>query len=370
MGKKKMERVIDQVEFVPSKGIDFKESSKVFLGLTQTDYFDDEAFIAEVDNNTDSSRPYSITGLLKDISDKYGRSMAAYYYFICLNRWINADGSEQSGTGGYDYWIDAGYLTSDECQDAEIYKLEGYVYGMRLIIEFLEAKHISTYNIGHHIAKVKIKIDTRETIGRYDEEYKDLLQKLEKILEKDDGEVQLCQRCGSNNIVFENTKQGEIRNREEVYKWSSELDDIWRELNLYEVFAESLLRDRKQEKVIDLHVCDNDYNGIVPTSTWYYSDMLGHPGYVLNQFKDSFEQFLNSNKSIFYVDTYSDQVLNHIRYLVNKKKIVLRNNVFIYRDNENIVHEISINEKGDFEPDFPKGFYDLTLQDIYDLRAD
>ena len=267
MGKKKKERVIDQVEFVPSKGIDFKESSKVFLGLTQTDYFDDEAFIAEVDNKTDSSRPYSITWLLKDISDKYGRSMAAYYYFICLNRWINADGSEQSGTGGYDYWLGAGYLTADECQDAEIYKLEGYEYGMNLILEFLEAKNMSSNTLRSHIDKVKIKIDTRETIGRYDEEYKDLLQKLEKILEKDDGEVQLCQRCGSNNIVFENMKQGDILNREEVYKWSNELDDIWRDRNLYEVFYESILRDRKQEKVIDLHVCDNDSNGLVPTST-------------------------------------------------------------------------------------------------------
>ncbi len=307
------------------------------------------------------------TQSLQEMEKKYGRTITAFYYFTLLNEHILTDGSYNSGTGGYDYWMSEGYLTANEMQSVDM-KLEIYEYGMQLIIEFLFAidESLAAIALKDYYRAIKLEIDTRDSISSRDTEWEKMYQELDKILDKNDT-IQLNNRNHYECLEFENDKLGELLNREESYKLSRELYDMFDIYNIHEKFKKEFKKELdKPRKLIKLNVCPTTLSTINVFS-FYFTDTHTHPGKNLNTFKEAYERFLQSEDSIMYIETFSDHIVNYIQWLVNKTETKLFNDQFKYWDLDGKEYDISMVD-GKFEPAFPKGFYDLTLDKIFDLN--
>jgi len=70
------------------------------------------------------------------------------------------------------------------------------------------------------------------------------------------------------------------------------------------------------------------------------------------------------------LETHSDHILNKIRFLISKKIIKSQDVVVYYKEKNTKFKKIEINKCGEFVTNFPKGFYDATLEDIYNLGKD
>ena len=92
------------------------------------------------------------------------------------------------------------------------------------------------------------------------------------------------------------------------------------------------------------------------------------------EFKGNFNKFLNnldikSNDTIV-VYTLSDHILNLIRFFISKNKIE-NSTVYYSCPIKNEVIKVGIKSNGYFDYNgkngFPKGFYDATLEEIYQI---
>ncbi len=99
--------------------------------------------------------------------------------------------------------------------------------------------------------------------------------------------------------------------------------------------------------------------------------MTGHPQYILKEFEECFERCVSDPEcDTLIVDTCSDHIVNQVRWLIYKKKATLKNDMFIYVDNDDNNHMLTIKENGKYFPEFPEGFFDATLKKLYEINME
>ena len=114
---------------------------------------------------------------------------------------------------------------------------------------------------------------------------------------------------------------------------------------------------------------DNFLNGISQDDLYIrYPESGKHP---LEQ-RDLADELTKNYKDIennIIIDTFSDHILNRIRKLICDS-IIDHNDIEVIYIYDNVLTKVTINRCGEYTKPFPKGFYNATLEDIYELKRD
>lgn len=83
--------------------------------------------------------------------------------------------------------------------------------------------------------------------------------------------------------------------------------------------------------------------------------------------------FVASKGIQIIIETHNDHLINRLRYEVFKKKIEANKIIIHYKESLLPFEQIEINDNGKFkdkngENNFPKGFYDATLKEIFEIN--
>lgn len=86
-----------------------------------------------------------------------------------------------------------------------------------------------------------------------------------------------------------------------------------------------------------------------------------------------FLAFIASKGIQIIIETHNDHLINRLRYEVFKKKIESNKVIIHYKESNQPFEQIEINNNGKFkdrngENNFPKGFYDATLKEIFEIN--
>jgi len=350
--------------------------SKYNIEINSEIKFDSEFYTTFGDNmmndiisgNLKNRHGLSTSDFLNKIKNKYGSLISSFTYFCMLNDNLYTEPSY--GPGGYEYLFEIEILSSNyKSVDGKHIYLETLINEGSRIVDFLDHIGLShrASKLKKHFENVKIKVYDRDdiiTLEDFPEKHEQLVDNLQEILDKQgQDEIHIN---NLEDIEFTCTCEGEIFNISETYEYTSELIDVFNSMDV--IYRDHIIKQLNKKKVpkIELRVCSilegQCYN------QHYFSDMVGHPKEVLNEFIKSYERYKDSDSDIMIVETYSDHIVNYIRWLVVKENVELVDDIFSYWDNEGKLYEMSINNKGDFIPEFPSGFYDITLKNIYDLK--
>jgi len=168
-----------------------------------------------------------------------------------------------------------------------------------------------------------------------------------------------------------NDRETEIFNVEELKNSSDVLVNMLEEFNIENELEQEFNRlySKYEEQCdlvnIELYVCTPEIvTDPMPTGTYFFNDMPRHPKYILKEFKKAIDKYREGEYSKMVVHTYSQGVVNYIRYLVSEDSAELFENHLDYYDENNKKHTFNIQKSGQFEPSFPSGFFDFTLEDI------
>ena len=314
-------------------------------------------------------------GFLNGIEEIYGSFAVMSYFYYTLRDYM------YEPKGAYDHCFNREQLTDDICQrveDGEYYDLDILkLYGERL------AEFVRSNQLKKHFNNVKIQTDNRRTICDTDAEHEEMVKILIKTIDdsdlmkhEDEDTFEIDEEESSfREIVFTNPRETEILNVDEVKEFSDELIELFGNYNVDEKLALEferlyILNEKNKEVIsIKLEVCGDSQNEkSLKSNELFFSDMVGHPQYILDEFEKCFNRCISDPEcDTLIVNTYSDHIVNQVRWLIYKKKAVLQNDMFIYVDNDNNHHMLTIDKEGKFNPEFPKGFYDCTLKTIYEL---
>lgn len=88
-----------------------------------------------------------------------------------------------------------------------------------------------------------------------------------------------------------------------------------------------------------------------------------------------FLAFIASKGIQLIVETHNDHLINKIRYEIFKTKLKPEDFIIHYKTSKTNFEQIFVNEKGFFmdkygENSFPSGFYDATLQEIFEINKE
>ena len=228
------------------------------------------------------------------------------------------------------------------------------------------------YKLREHFKNIRIDIDTRQVIAEYDTEHEELMDKIEQALTDSCQHIELDE---SSKIVFKNFEEGEIYNKKEIQEYNSELLELLKTLNIEDFISmnlHELFNNIIDEPLININlfVCcsANEVPKVTNNRIKCFSDMTGHPKYVLEEFKKTFARAQKDGTQVLIVETDIPYIVDYIRYLIYKGEAKLYNDVFKYCDYDNLTHILSITEEGKFRPNFPSGFFDITIQEIYEIN--
>jgi len=70
------------------------------------------------------------------------------------------------------------------------------------------------------------------------------------------------------------------------------------------------------------------------------------------------------------IETHSDHIINKLASLISSKKVKYKDVVIYYKIKNSKFQKIEFNKCGQFVGNFPTGFFDATLDDIYNLKLD
>jgi len=151
--------------------------------------------------------------------------------------------------------------------------------------------------------------------------------------------------------------------------------------------GEFYLSDNKINKTLGLNMFGSSVKSTIPILTQYAINrekeikekyrltIIEEP--EINEHPQSQARLIESlfpktrpKKHFNIIETHSDHILNKIRFLVSKKVIKSQEVVVYYKEKDSNFQKIEINKCGEFKQKFPKGFYDATLNDIYNLGKD
>lgn len=320
-----------------------------------------------------SKGPVDFKSFCNIIKDDYGTfTLFTYLYsLLTLNRY------EEFGV--YDYLYQNELLssrygtTSDGYLDTDILRDISDIFTDLLNTEVFFQK-FDIKELVEHFKNINIKIDKRDFITINHNEYAKMFEVLnDKLLgteiEFDD----------SSRINFNNTRVDEIYNIEHIEVYNDELSRILLKLDIsdfiYINFNELFNNIVEGTMInINLFVCcsseDIPKRSVGHGDVKYFSDMQGHPKYVLEEFKKTFARAQKEGTQELIVETDLSYIVDYIKYLMYKREINLHKDIFKYRDNNNKLHELSITKEGKFEPKFPSGFYDITIQEIFEINKD
>ena len=313
---------------------------------------------------------------LNKIEEIYGSFAVMSYFYYTLRDYM------YEPKGAYEHCFNREQLTDDICQrveDGEYYDLDILkLYGERL------AEFVRSNRLKEHFNNVKIQTDNREFITKRDIEHEALLDillnKLEDLdltTEDDEFEVE-CDDSNFEGIIFTNPKAHEIFNVDEVKEFSQDLLELFSELNVEEKLEEEFerlynLNEKNKEVItIKLEVCGDPQKGKpLNSNEKFFSDMIGHPQYILREFEECFDRCVKDpDCDTLIVDTYSEHIVNQVRWLIYKKLAVLQNDRFIYVDMNGVEYTLTIRENGKYFPEFPEGFFDATIQKIFEINGE
>jgi predicted ATPase len=161
------------------------------------------------------------------------------------------------------------------------------------------------------------------------------------------------------------------------------------------IFDYDLTLDKKKQEIfislekkkLQLHMFGSSVNSTIPiltqfaknrdteTKDKYRLTIVEEP--ELNLHPQSQARFVESvftknrpKKQYTILETHSDHILNKLRFLVSQKVIKHQDIVIYYKQKNKKFKKIDINKCGQFTEDFPKGFFDATLDDLYSLGDD
>ena len=206
-----------------------------------------------------------------------------------------------------------------------------------------------------HIGMIKEKNETYDYgldyIGYFGEKYKDRALGLEstKFLEE------AISHIFDYGLVVDKTKQElflEVENKKlQLHMFGSSINSTIPILTQFAQNREESIKDKYRLTIIE----EPELN-LHPQSQARFVEAL---------FKDDIPA-----RHYTILETHSDHILNKIRFLVSKKILKSEDVVVYYKQKNSKFQKININECGTFAPNFPKGFYDATLEDIYALGED
>lgn len=88
-----------------------------------------------------------------------------------------------------------------------------------------------------------------------------------------------------------------------------------------------------------------------------------HPG-AQSRLADFFTMIANSGIQLV-IETHCENLLNKFRYMVFKKELSTNDIIIYYKSSITSEYDkIKIIQNGDYEPDFPEGFFDATLVEL------
>jgi len=251
------------------------------------------------------------------------------------------------------------------------------------------------------LSKVEFKIPDIER--QIEEEVKEVHNKIELFLEKP-------MLTPLNNLFF-SLKQiqhiGKLKEKKETYDYSLDYIGYFGENYkqravslkntrfikgaIRDIFGYELVVDkRKQElfieqdkKKLELHMFGSSVNSTIPLLTQF---ALNRQAEVKNQYRMTIVEepelnlhplsqarFIESiiknipKKHTTVIETHSDHMINKLASLVNKKVLKPKDIVIYYKKKDSKFQKIELNRCGRFIGDFPEGFFDATLDDIYEL---
>jgi len=206
-----------------------------------------------------------------------------------------------------------------------------------------------------HIGMIKEKNETYDYgldyIGYFGEKYKDRALSLESTKFLEDA----ISHIFDYDLVVDKTKQElflEVENKKlQLHMFGSSIGSTIPILTQFAQNREESIKDKYRLTIIE----EPELN-LHPQSQARFVEAL---------FKDNVPK-----KHYTILETHSDHILNKIRFLVSKKIVKSENVVVYYKQKSFKFQKININECGEFVQEFPKGFYDATLNDIYALGED
>lgn len=307
--------------------------------------------------------------VLDNIEKKYGKIAKFIFWYQLLTDYEYDDNST------YKTLFESNYIMTEECQDTEYYDLDLLVKFGGEMCQFLSGFGLGEHGIKKlttHFKNVKIKLDKRGLITYRDEEHMKLSEKLLVFLDQQNDDIPKIakQEWSLDKLIFLNPNEHEILNIEEVVESSDELRDILDSLDILTLLEDAFITLAEKELNLDeveLYLCMDAPKQKDP-SIFYFSDMEGHPKSVTDEFKKALSRFKADEYSKMVVETYSDHVYNVIRHGVVKGEVKLKDDVFHYEDNDGVIHTMSIKSNGKTEPEFPSGFFDITLDLLYDIN--
>lgn len=352
--------------------------SKEFLEImkiTKTDYLFEGISFRDIREEFDSSKYRYTDGANKKsnfrsfpeqmdyIGERFGTLPKLMYWVSLILDDMDTD------DGAYPYMFLNTYLMTDECQDTEFFKLDLLKkYGENLC-DLISKYNSQFWKLRNHFENVKIKLDRRMTITNKDPEHKKMVELLiETLNERHDDEMNFqgapvsTEASDFSGIVFTNPFDTEIQNMDEVREYGIELSQLFHDLDVKNLLQKEFktLADRVlTKKDIELYICTNAGEETNP-NYFYFSDFDGHPKYIANEFKKSFDRFIMSDKQRIVVETSSIYVFNIIRQYIINEKAKLFNDVFLYEDSLGKLHEFSFNENYWIDPLFAKDFLDVA----------
>jgi len=206
-----------------------------------------------------------------------------------------------------------------------------------------------------HVGMIKEKNETYDYgldyIGYFGEKYKDRALGLEstKFLEE------AISHIFDYGLVVDKTKQElflEVENKKlQLHMFGSSINST---IPILTQFAQN--REESIKNKYRLTIIEEPELNLHPQSQARFVEAL---------FKDDIPA-----RHYTILETHSDHILNKIRFLVSKKILKSEDVVVYYKQKNSKFQKININECGTFAPNFPKGFYDATLEDIYALGED
>ena len=321
--------------------------------------FDD--FSRELSNDFWRKSTRGFDDVLNICDNEYSKTLTDLYYFGCLNQHLHADGSENSGPGGYDQAFGEMFLMTDECQD-DVYELD-----LLIMMADRWTKYIPRFatRLMDHVASVELTLDRQESIYHHDPEYEELFEKFEKDFSGDLDEVL---DIHNSKIVFQNQRFEQLKDIDKVYEKTRELIGIFEDSDLGDrllAAVEEELSKVEDRKEIQLTICgdapetgDGDFLHYVEKK---------HPKTNLNNIIESVDELIDGDKDTLVVYTCCGHVVNYIRYVVNQKGLFLSDDELVYFDSKGNGSKHSIDKSGKIVPTLEDGFYDASLKYIYEL---
>lgn len=295
-----------------------------------------------------------LSDVMEQISDRYG-NLAMYIAWLYI---LDSNWYEENDKGLFHHLYDTVLATDFEVQKKEMYEMELFDTYNREVFYYI-APNINLPTLDNIY---RIKIDTRETLSRRDNEYQSVLKTMKDEMEQSnfDLDVYIDERVFFSHFDCEliNPNFMEPMDNRKLLDDANTFKD---ELLATDIISEMFILFKKRLVELysvpkgDVFLCRTVEYSPNRSDTHFVEEIYRHPTITINKFKLFIDSLKNDNIFKFTIDIYSPILLREVEKYVQNGDIILTGESIIYFDkNSEPIEKIFYKNLKTYSPEFDK----------------